>query len=96
MRCVVEMAHALGLRVIAEGVETTAQLDFLASLGCDEVQGFLLGRPSFEVAGAAGAVKWNPVYRGAVDQLARLNAALIVKGEADELSTDMQPETASP
>ena len=96
MRCVVEMAHALGLRVIAEGVETTAELDFLASLGCDEVQGFLLGRPSFGVPEAAGAVKWNPVYRSAAGQLARLNAALIVKGEADELSTDMQPETASP
>ena len=55
MRCVVEMAHALGLRVIAEGVETTAQLDFLANLGCDEVQGFLLGRPSFESGWPSGS-----------------------------------------
>jgi len=55
MQCVVEMAHALGLRVIAEGVETTAQLDFLASLGCDEIQGFLLGRPSFESGWPSGS-----------------------------------------
>ena len=49
LRCVVELAHALGLRVVGEGVETAAQLDLLNSLGCDEIQGFLLGRPSFDV-----------------------------------------------
>jgi EAL domain-containing protein (putative c-di-GMP-specific phosphodiesterase class I) len=55
MRCVVEMAHALGLRVIGEGVETAAQLELLANLGCDEIQGFLLGRPSCEAIGVAAA-----------------------------------------
>ena len=35
------MAHSLGLRVVAEGVEESAQLDLLASLDCDEAQGFL-------------------------------------------------------
>lgn len=43
---VVGMAHATGHRVIAEGVETAAQLEALAALGCDEAQGFLFGRPS--------------------------------------------------
>ncbi|KAA3650142.1 MAG: EAL domain-containing protein [Proteobacteria bacterium] len=41
----IAMAHAMGLGVIAEGVETQAQQDYLASLGCDVMQGFLLGRP---------------------------------------------------
>jgi EAL domain-containing protein (putative c-di-GMP-specific phosphodiesterase class I) len=38
---IVEMAHALGLRVVAEGVETTGQLEALIDLGCDAAQGFL-------------------------------------------------------
>ncbi|HYA17802.1 MAG TPA: EAL domain-containing protein, partial [Bryobacteraceae bacterium] len=48
LRCLIDLAHALGIRVIAEGVETPAQLDLLRRLGCDELQGFLLGRPDFE------------------------------------------------
>jgi diguanylate cyclase (GGDEF)-like protein len=42
---VVELAHKLGLRVVAEGVETEAELDAIEAMGCDEAQGFLLGRP---------------------------------------------------
>jgi diguanylate cyclase (GGDEF)-like protein len=42
---IMSMAHSLGLRLIAEGVETEAQLGFLRRLGCDAVQGFLLGEP---------------------------------------------------
>lgn len=41
----IDMAHSIGLRVVAEGVETTAQQEFLRLRGCDEVQGFLLCRP---------------------------------------------------
>ena len=40
-----QLSHALGVKVVAEGVETEAQLEFLASLGCDLVQGFLFGQP---------------------------------------------------
>jgi diguanylate cyclase (GGDEF)-like protein/PAS domain S-box-containing protein len=42
---VVSLAHALGLRAVGEGVETTDQLTALRSLGCDFGQGFLFGRP---------------------------------------------------
>ncbi len=41
----VEFAHRLGLRVMAEGVETAAQADELRALGCDSAQGFLFSRP---------------------------------------------------
>lgn len=42
---IVSLAHALGIRVNAEGAETATQLARLQAHGCDEIQGFLLGRP---------------------------------------------------
>ena len=42
---VVSLAHALGLRVVAEGVETGGQRDILLAMGCDELQGFFYARP---------------------------------------------------
>lgn len=50
-QAIIAMARVLGLTVIAEGVETEAQRDFLASLGCDQMQGFLVSpaRPEEEV-----------------------------------------------
>jgi EAL domain-containing protein (putative c-di-GMP-specific phosphodiesterase class I) len=44
-RTVVALGHNLGLRVIAEGVETAAQRDALQSFGCDAYQGYFFGRP---------------------------------------------------
>jgi EAL domain-containing protein (putative c-di-GMP-specific phosphodiesterase class I) len=44
-RTIISLAHNLGLAVIAEGVESEAQLAFLRAHGCDEVQGYLIGRP---------------------------------------------------
>ena len=43
-----ELGHALGLDVIAEGVETDAQLELLREVGCDAVQGYAVGRPVSE------------------------------------------------
>ena len=47
---VISMAHSLGLRVLAEGVETEGQLRELAAQGCDEVQGFYFSRPLNDIA----------------------------------------------
>jgi EAL domain-containing protein (putative c-di-GMP-specific phosphodiesterase class I) len=41
-----ELCHDLGMLIVAEGVETEAERDVLVELGCDLLQGFLLGRPS--------------------------------------------------
>lgn len=45
VRGVIDAAHALGLRVVAEGVERAGQLDVLRELGCDAAQGYLISRP---------------------------------------------------
>ncbi len=45
VRAIVQMAHSLKLRVVAEGVETEAQRDELVRLGCDELQGYLFAKP---------------------------------------------------
>lgn len=41
----IELVHSLGKRVVAEGVEDSATLEALAHMGCDQAQGFLIGRP---------------------------------------------------
>jgi diguanylate cyclase (GGDEF)-like protein len=45
VRAIVSLAHSLHLKVVAEGVETPAQLDFLKLTGCDEYQGYHFSRP---------------------------------------------------
>jgi len=42
---IIELSHKMGLRVVAEGVSRQAQYDLLKETGCDEVQGFLTGKP---------------------------------------------------
>jgi EAL domain-containing protein (putative c-di-GMP-specific phosphodiesterase class I) len=45
VRSTVELAHNLGLKVVAEGVEDRASVDRLRGMGCDEIQGYYLSRP---------------------------------------------------
>jgi diguanylate cyclase len=51
VRAILALGQSLSVPVLAEGVETKAQLDVLRAEGCSEVQGFLLGRP--------GIIDWN-------------------------------------
>jgi diguanylate cyclase (GGDEF)-like protein len=45
VRATIDLAHGLGIRVVAEGVEVVEQLEALRALGCDQVQGYFLARP---------------------------------------------------
>jgi hypothetical protein len=96
------MAHSLGLRVTAEGVETEPQLEFLRDLGCDTVQGYLIGRPlppeSFEVLIERRQILL--ATDGASAEEARLLAALRdneldVEGWLERLLGEHDPDRAS-
>ncbi len=45
MRLALGLAHNLGLEVVAEGVETPEALQWLRAEGCEQIQGYLIGRP---------------------------------------------------
>jgi EAL domain-containing protein (putative c-di-GMP-specific phosphodiesterase class I) len=45
VRAIIMLGHSLNIPILAEGVETESQLNFLAKEKCDEVQGFLIGKP---------------------------------------------------
>ncbi|MFI5285688.1 MAG: putative bifunctional diguanylate cyclase/phosphodiesterase [Candidatus Dormibacteria bacterium] len=64
VRATIELGHALGLLVVAEGIETLATLELLALLGCDRAQGYFTGRPvaaqEFEAAPTLPALRVAP------------------------------------
>jgi EAL domain-containing protein (putative c-di-GMP-specific phosphodiesterase class I) len=64
------MAHSLGLKVIAEGVENEAQRAFLVEQGCDQLQGYLLSRP-LAPAECAAFLRAHAAPAGAVAAAAR-------------------------
>ncbi len=59
VRSTIELAHNLGLSVVAEGVETAAAWQLLARLGCDEAQGYYMGRPMPEAEFLQWAGEWR-------------------------------------
>ncbi|HWW92443.1 MAG TPA: PAS domain S-box protein [Vicinamibacteria bacterium] len=62
VRRIIEMAHNLGHRVVAEGVETQFQLDVLRGLECDEIQGWVFSEPLPEAAFGRLLGASNPLY----------------------------------
>ncbi len=76
-RAIVSMAAALDMRVVAEGVETVAQLKLLQALGCDEIQGFVISEavPPDELARKFLAGFSEPDIRHPVDQVNQVACA---------------------
>ncbi|WP_050990387.1 GGDEF and EAL domain-containing protein [Pseudomonas sp. M47T1] len=67
-RAIIAMAHSLQLKVVAEGVETQAQLSFLNVHGCDEIQGYLISKP-VEAQAFGGLLADDRDYRDQLDQV---------------------------
>jgi len=55
----ISLAHSLGMRVVAEGVETADQAKAVIELGCDEIQGFFFSKP----VSAAEFLRWKEDFR---------------------------------
>jgi EAL domain-containing protein (putative c-di-GMP-specific phosphodiesterase class I) len=66
----VDLAHRLGLHVLAEGVEDDATIELLRELGCDEVQGYAIGRPRGAAELERFLKQWPRPLRGAPLQAA--------------------------
>ncbi|MEJ6003400.1 putative bifunctional diguanylate cyclase/phosphodiesterase [Paucibacter soli] len=60
VRSTIELAHNLGLSVVAEGLETAKTWKLLATLGCDEGQGYYISRPMPEAEFARWLAQWQP------------------------------------
>lgn len=63
VRSIIALGHAMGYRVIAEGVETAEQLEYLRLMQCDEIQGFLLARPLLaeQIGETLGRLRASPM-----------------------------------
>ncbi len=88
---VMGMAHALDLRVVAEGVETADQAVRLRTLGCDEAQGFFYARPGAAAAIDARLIAEARAYAGAATERGRRHAdsahigKILVVDDADDV-----------
>jgi diguanylate cyclase (GGDEF)-like protein len=76
VEAVLSVARTLGMRVVAEGVETEGQRDILVRMGCDELQGFLFARPMSATALALWAEGSGPLASGCGTAAAEFRASL--------------------
>jgi diguanylate cyclase (GGDEF)-like protein/PAS domain S-box-containing protein len=81
VRAIITLGHALGLKVVAEGVETSAHLEFLQQHGCDELQGYYFSRP----VPAAGM---EDLLRGPTSADCRCRSALAAPRQTADHETD--------
>jgi diguanylate cyclase (GGDEF)-like protein len=98
-RAIIAMAQSLKLAVVAEGVETQAQIDLLLGLGCTTVQGFLLGRPlpaaaTAKLLGERASVESAPVPESDPGWNAILRAAPAAALEAPHRDAAASPPRA--
>jgi PAS domain S-box-containing protein/diguanylate cyclase (GGDEF)-like protein len=69
-KAIINLAHSLSMKTIAEGVEDEAQADLLARHGCDEIQGYLIGRPLPAADFIAFATSYDSLGEGRARALA--------------------------
>jgi diguanylate cyclase len=81
VRAIIDLAHNLDLLVTAEGIETAEQLAIIRDFGCDQVQGYLLGKPSpMPVSADVMALATRRLFAGSVEE--RDDSAAAVVGSA--------------
>jgi EAL domain-containing protein (putative c-di-GMP-specific phosphodiesterase class I) len=78
VRAIVSLAHGLKLKVVAEGVETHEQLEFLRSVGCDEYQGYYFSAalPAADFARLIGRQACDPEAKSPQSEMERTHSKL--------------------
>jgi diguanylate cyclase (GGDEF)-like protein/PAS domain S-box-containing protein len=84
VRSTIALAHNLGMRVLAEGVETDPQLQFMARYGCDHIQGYLTSRPVTPDAVETINMERRDLRPSGANQAAPLHTILIIEDEPIE------------